>query len=135
MSDREGEKLVVVFDYMTVIPGRRVQTKVHRTLGQAKNAILGVGRRCGTSSLYERHGTQWVPLYTIDKDVPDGDMPWKTEGRESITLTYTQSRQSRRTLYVTAPSYAEAKAMAARGEWSMIGQWSEAVDGEAYPNG
>lgn len=134
MADRDGDKQQVVFDYMTVIPGRRVETKVHRTLGQAKNAILGSYRK-GTSFLYERHGIQWVPLYIIDKDVLDGDMPWKTPGRESITLQYTQSRTSRRTLHVTAPSYAEALAMAEREDWSMIGQWNTAVDGKAYPHG
>lgn len=57
-----------VFPYLTIIPGRRPEQKMHEKIGHAKNAFEqhpGSGYRCRYGKLYQYIDGEWVLLYDI----------------------------------------------------------------------
>ena len=78
------QKLLPVqsFPYLTVAPDRRPQQKVHKNIGQAKNAISyrasmtykrALPKDC---QIYEWKNDKWTLLWDIPAGTRVDDMPW-----------------------------------------------------------
>lgn len=83
-----------ILPYLTVVPGRHPENKMHTILGHAKNAVQGYPKsggfrwnrelRCGNVCggqvyrwNYEIH--DWELLYEIEPGSWKADLPWKDE--------------------------------------------------------
>lgn len=87
-----NQKLLPVqtFPYLTVIPDRIPQQKVHKNIGQAKNAVSyraslhykrGIPNDC---QVYEWKDSQWVILWDIPAGTEVDEMPWNLGGTNEI---------------------------------------------------
>lgn len=78
-----------VFPFLTVIPGRRPQQKMHTSVGHAKNAFQDTGYgRHRTGQLYKWSGEGWELLY----DVPEQTETVKVQGYSGWRNQYKDTR-------------------------------------------
>jgi len=75
------------FPYLTVIPDRRPVQKVHRNIGQAKNAVsyrdsFYTGIPCDIQ-VYEWKRDHWTLLWDIPAGTKSSQMPWKIKEQDN----------------------------------------------------
>jgi hypothetical protein len=118
------------YPYMTDVPGRNIKVKVHKTIGQAKNAILGSHPR-DTALIYQWDSVAdaWAVLFEVEPGTPKDQMPWVAQ--EPRQFEAQQTTYSRRTIRVMARNSREAQQKYLAGEWDAT-DWIEDGDGLAW---
>lgn len=79
--------------YLSVVPGRRPENKMHTSLGHAKNAVQNYPKNGGWRHDREKGGTvcggqiyqwcsecnEWELLYDVAPGSWQADLPWRNE--------------------------------------------------------
>lgn len=69
--------------YLTIIPRRWPEQKMHADLGHAKSAVsYNCGHRRGTNqdmAIYEWKNDEWVLLWEIPEGTEYEDLPWRKD--------------------------------------------------------
>lgn len=74
---------VKIRPYLTILPYRSPEQKIHTTLGSAKSAVsYNCGDRRGTNqdmAIYEWKNDEWVLLWEIPEGTMYEDLPWRKD--------------------------------------------------------
>lgn len=77
MTNGFDRKLPSTDVYLTSIPSRDRQFKMHDTLGRAKAAVSIAAQRLTVKArIYHLVDKNWVLLYDIEGDQPTSTIPW-----------------------------------------------------------